>query len=133
MNRLNHSKQTRQHNRMTSIAEPAVKSRTDVAAPTISDSAIVVNCANVKAALTRIQTSTGRRPDVRDSDFALRLLPVLEMLEKDGELKWSTLAKSLNERGVVTPAGKRWGPVTVSRLIGALGDVIRMSKWTTRR
>lgn len=93
----------------------------------MSNKVIIVNCANVKAAQTRLQMSPLGMRFLADASFALDLLPVLETLEADGPLKWSRLAKCLNERGLVTPAGKRWGPVTVDRSIATLADVIRMS------
>lgn len=130
MNRSTYLKQITQHDLTYSAAESAVNQRADVAVPTRSDSAIVINCSNIKAALMRIQVTAGMHRDARNLEFISGLLPVLETLERRGEFKWSTLAKSLNELGLATPAGKRWGPVTVSRLIGALGDIIRTSKWT---
>jgi hypothetical protein len=90
---------------------------------------IVMNCANVKAAQQRIQESNGKARLQSESLFSLGLLPVLEILEADGLFRRSGLAKCLNERGIVTSAGKRWGPVTVDRLMANLADVIRMAAW----
>ena len=94
----------------------------------MSSNTIVVNCANVRAAQRRLQTSIrGMKSLPHGADFALGLLPVLEALEAEGQ--WSRLAKCLNERGLVTPAGRRWGVVTVNRLIALLAEVIRVSTW----
>lgn len=91
---------------------------------------IVVNCSNVKAAQERIQTTGRMRYLQPEAVFSLELLPVLELLEVDGLFRRSRLAKSLNERGIATSSGKRWGPVTVNRLMAVLADVIRTSAWT---
>ena len=95
----------------------------------MSNKEIVVNCENVKAAQQRIQDSKGKVRLQPESAFSLGLLPVFEILEADGLFRRSRLAKCLNERGVVTSAGKRWGPVTVDRLMAELADVIRMAAW----
>jgi hypothetical protein len=95
----------------------------------MSNSVILVNCANVKAAQERIQNSKGAIRLGAGAVFSLGLLPVLEALEADGLFRRSRLAKCLNDRGLVTSAGKRWGPVTVDRVMAQLGDVIRMSAW----
>ena len=95
----------------------------------MKNSLIVVNCANVKAAQERIQSSRQMRYLKPEVVFSLGLLPMLEELEADGLFRRSRLAKCLNERGIVTFAGKRWGPVTVDRLMAVLADVIRMSAW----
>jgi hypothetical protein len=96
----------------------------------MSGALIVVNCANVREAQRRLEmSSNGRKYLPHGADFALGLLPVLEDLEREGLFKWSQLAKCLNDRGLVTSAGKRWGPVTVNRLLGRLGEVIRVSAW----
>jgi hypothetical protein len=96
----------------------------------MSKNIIVINCANLKVAQRRLQMVTGGMGYLPyGTDFYLGLLPVLETFEVDGQIKWSRLAKYLNERGFVTSAGKRWGPVTINRLIGVLADVIRVSAW----
>lgn len=96
----------------------------------MSNIVIVVNCANVKAAQQRIQNSRGAVRLDAEAVFSLGLVPVLEALEADGLFRRSGLAKCLNERGLLTSAGKRWGPVTVDRLVATLASVIRMSAWT---
>lgn len=94
----------------------------------MSNITVLLNCANVKAAQRRIQMANGDTSSLPyGSQFALNLLPVLEKLEAEG--KWPKLAKCLNELGLLTPAGKRWGPVTINRLIANLADVIRVSAW----
>lgn len=88
---------------------------------------ILVNCVNVKAAQQQIQDSKAKVRLRPESTFSLGLLPILENLEADGLFRRSHLARCLNERGIVTSAGKRWGPVTVDRLLAELADVIRMA------
>lgn len=99
----------------------------------MSNDVIVVNCANIKAAQDRFQSSRVKGYLEPEAVFSLGLLPVLETLEADGLFRRSHLAKCLNERGVVTSAGKRWGPVTVDRLLAILADVIRRSAWVNAR
>ena len=70
--------------------------------------------------------NNGMRDLPHGAEFALKLLPVLEQLEAEGKSR--QLAKRLNELGLLTPAGKRWGPVTVSRLIITFADVIKTSE-----
>lgn len=87
---------------------------------------IVVNCTNIREAQRKLESKIkGTIYLPHGADFALGLLPVLEELEAKRQLPH--LAKVLNERGLVTPAGKRWGPVTVSRLMATLAEVIRAS------
>lgn len=94
----------------------------------MSNITVVVNCANVRTAQRRIQVANGDTSSLPyGAKFALNLLPVLETLEAEG--KWPKLAKCLNELGLATPTGKRWGPVTVNRLMATLADVIRVSAW----
>jgi hypothetical protein len=95
----------------------------------MSSIVIHVTCANVKAAQQRIQDSMGAVRLGSEAVFSLGLVPVLAALEADGLFRRSRLAQCLNERGVVTSAGKRWGPVTVDRLFAQLADVIRVSVW----
>jgi hypothetical protein len=95
----------------------------------MSNRVIQVNFANVKAAHQRIQNSRGAVRLGSEAVFSLGLIPVLGALEAEGHFRRACLAKCLNDRGLVTSAGKRWGPVTVDRLMAQLADVIRTSAW----
>jgi hypothetical protein len=92
----------------------------------VSNILIVVNCTNIREAQRKLESnSKGTNHLPHGAKFGFGLLPFLEELEAKGQLPH--LAKFLNERGLVTPAGKRWGPVTVSRLMATFAEVIRES------
>jgi DNA invertase Pin-like site-specific DNA recombinase len=57
--------------------------------------------------------------------FATDVMPVIEAIRADGHNSLRAIAAELNERGIVTARGGKWGPQSVSDLLiaGALRDL----------
>lgn len=51
---------------------------------------------------------------------ARQLAPVIRHLQAEGQASLPALAKALNERGMVTPRGRKWHPSSVRNLIARL-------------
>lgn len=79
---------------------------------------------NGAAALRRagIGSAAGTAAGKRKADeHAARLRPIVDQLRADGHSSLGSLAKALNEAGMVTPRGARWHASSVRNLLARIG------------
>lgn len=55
----------------------------------------------------------------KSSAFAADVMPIVDAIRADGHSSLRAIAKELNERGIVTARGGKWGPQAVSDLLRA--------------
>jgi DNA invertase Pin-like site-specific DNA recombinase len=53
----------------------------------------------------------------RSRAFAADVMPIVDDIRGDGHTSLRAIAKELNERGIVTARGGKWGPQSVSDLL----------------
>ena len=77
---------------------------------------------DIKLANPRWQDSIEAAREARDANVEKKrklVLPIIKGLQLSGISTLTGLADALNERGIQTPQGRRWHPMTVKRVVGA--------------
>jgi DNA invertase Pin-like site-specific DNA recombinase len=62
-----------------------------------------------------LETARPSRPNVEKQ--RLLVAPIIKGLQASGVTTVTSLAAALNERGIQTPQGRRWHPMTVKRMV----------------
>ena len=81
-----------------------------------------VKAKGIKLGNPRWQDSIEAAREARQANEAKQLklvLPIIKGLQASGVSSLTGLAQALNERGIQTPQGRRWHPMTVKRIIEA--------------
>jgi hypothetical protein len=55
----------------------------------------------------------------KSAAFAADVLPIVDAIRAEGHRSLRAIANELNERGIVTSRGGKWGPQSVSDLLRA--------------
>jgi hypothetical protein len=56
----------------------------------------------------------------KSNAFAADVMPIIDAIMAEGHGSLRAIAKELNERGIVTARGGKWGPQSVSDLLRAM-------------
>ncbi len=95
-----------------------ISQRTRAALAAAKERGVVLGSATLHIARERAIASNQAAADER----ATKVMPIIRKAQKAGATSLRAIAEVLNDRGVPTPRGGRWAPMTVKNIMDRAGD-----------